>query len=458
MCDGLKRFYMGETMRLSLITTVAMGAMLTMPLAAQAQDAGWYIGAGVGGGTHLSNDLSDGIDGDIDGEGALSAAGRVGYDFGNKWRLEFEGAEIFNEAMGEVGSNNFSSRANLRSTAYMINALYDLEGMDFGSFEPYIGVGAGMVNTSLRAAVAGPGCTNVGATECKVADSDTVFGAQALLGADRALSDNLNWTNQLKIFGTGDTDFQGNQTTGGNDLDIGLGGLLGVTALTGLVWTFGSQPAPLPPVVTAPPPPPPPPPPPVQYIDCPDGSVVVQGNSCPVIQQVVPEVRYTNCPDGSVVVEGSTCPVIQQVVSNLNVCGSSNVGIFNVNTSATPKQMTRLGTLPEFGDSHGLTSDQFFQKLQTRYNSNATDKAYLNYLFKSMGYSNGFADAQSYMFSEDVLPVGTAGLLGLGKQHHYNYSILPSNDRDRQAFRIQSANGQVVHFMKTCGNYFYGCE
>jgi hypothetical protein len=120
--------------------------------------------------------------------------------------------------------------------------------------------------------------------------------------------------------------------------------------------------------------------------------------------------------------------------------------------------MPRLGTLPEFGNSHGLTTDEFFQKLNARYNSNATDKAYLNYLFKSMGYSNGWADAQPYMFSEEVLPVGTRGLLGLGEQHHFNYSILPTNEKDRQAFRIQSANGVVVHFMKTCGNYMYACE
>ena len=75
-----------------------------------------------------------------------------------------------------------------------------------------------------------------------------------------------------------------------------------------------------------------------------------------------------------------------------------------------------------------------------------------------MGYSNGWADAQPYMFSEEVLPVGTRGILGLGEQHHYSYSILPTNDHDRQAFRIQSANGVVVHFMKTCGNYMYACE
>ena len=98
------------------------------------------------------------------------------------------------------------------------------------------------------------------------------------------------------------------------------------------------------------------------------------------------------------------------------------------------------------------------EKLQTRYAASNADRAYLNYLFKSMGYVNGFADAQPYMFSEDVLPVGTSGLLGLGEQHHFEYSVLPSQQEDREAFRILSANGSVVHFMKTCGNYFYGCE
>ena len=175
----------------------------------------------------------------------------------------------------------------------------------------------------------------------------------------------------------------------------------------------------------------------------------------PVIQQSFV------CSDGSVVFDTAQCPpepIVQQV-ANLNLCGPSPVAIFNVDTSATPKPLNRLGTMPEFGDSHDLTPDQFFQKLQSKYTANENgDRAYLNYLFKSMGYSNGFADAQSYMFSEEVLPIGTSGLLGLGKVHHYAYHVLPNNDRDRQAFRIQSANGSVVHFMKTCGNYMYACE
>lgn len=144
--------------------------------------------------------------------------------------------------------------------------------------------------------------------------------------------------------------------------------------------------------------------------------------------------------------------------TNLNLCGTSPVAIFDVPVNMTPKAVSRLGTMPEFGDSRGLTPSQFYDKLNARYYDNAVDQTYSDYLFKSMGYANGWADAQPYMFSEEILPVGTTGLMGLGKQHHLQYSILPAAEADREAFRIQSANGSVVHFMKTCGNYMYACE
>jgi uncharacterized repeat protein (TIGR01451 family) len=144
--------------------------------------------------------------------------------------------------------------------------------------------------------------------------------------------------------------------------------------------------------------------------------------------------------------------------TNLNFCDKSSVAIFDVPIDMTPKTIARLGTMPEFGESHGLTPLQFYDKLNARYYDNAVDQTYLDYLFKSMGYANGWADAQPYMFSDDVLPVGTSGLMGFGKQHHLQYSILPAIEADREAFRIQSVNGTVVHFMKTCGNYMYACE
>jgi len=246
-------------MKLSLITTVAMGAMLTMPLAAQAQDKGFYVGGAVGGGLHLENDLSNGIIGDIDGKGAGATALSLGYAFGNNFRLEAEGSEIARDAMGRIGGQP-GTNASLRTSSYMLNAIYDFDPI--GKVKPYVGIGAGNFNTSLRAKVQSnsplnAACTIPGATDCRLADSDNSFGFQGLLGADVALSENLDWANRLKIFDAGDMSFQGNRVNG-SDLDVDLGSILGVAALTGLVWKFGSAPAPLPPVVTAPPPPPPP--------------------------------------------------------------------------------------------------------------------------------------------------------------------------------------------------------
>ena len=146
------------------------------------------------------------------------------------------------------------------------------------------------------------------------------------------------------------------------------------------------------------------------------------------------------------------------ITAGLNNCGSSDVGIFNVPTYSTPVSVALLGTYPEFGDSHGLTPAQFYEKLSRKYSESTNDAVYLDYLFRSMGYENGFADASADLFSEEVLPAGTTGLLGVGVQHHYGYNKLDTSERDRMAFRIQSNNGQVVHFMKTCGNYMYACQ
>ena len=199
----------------------------------------------------------------------------------------------------------------------------------------------------------------------------------------------------------------------------------------------------------------------------------VMAAPAPVIAPYVapaPEPQTFLCPDAvTTVYDMAVCPAVtpQPIIMpqpepvlrpNLNMCGASNVAIFSVPTTETPKQVSRLGTMPEFGNSHGLTPIQFMEKLQKRYAASDTDRAYLDYLFKSLGYRNGFADARYYMFSDDILPVGTSGLLGLGEEHHFEYSVLPSQQEDREAFRILSANGSVVHFMKTCGNYFYGCE
>ena len=495
-------------MKSYLFCAVSALSLIAASSASAHDDEGWYLRGNAGGGIHtdvdLENESAIGInsalhEGGIESETDFGYSFGGGYDFGDHWRVEVD-YDNLDTSLGSI-SGTEGSDGDLLTETYMLNAIYDFD--NFGKLEPYVGAGAGLVRgkgnfiaSDVRdvdgGVVLNPTCVGprtLGQTSsCAISESDEGFGWQLLAGLGYKISDNLTWDTHYTFLQAPDLDLAGhiaNQATGAfqNFEDTELSDVGAHTLMTGLRYTFGHKhdaprvveaPAVIQPTHTcwdgnvvfnygqcAPEPervvevvPEP-----IQKKACWDGSYVEVNSSCPVQPQVVQPETFT-CWDGSTVYDLATCPV-QQVVQqgpNLNLCGESSVAIFDVPINTTPKQMPRLGTLPEFGNSHGLSSDQFFQKLNARYNDNATDKAYLDYLFKSMGYSNGWADAQSYMFSEEILPVGTRGLLGLGEQHHFNYSILPTDEKDREAFRIQSANGVVVHFMKTCGNYMYACE
>jgi len=148
------------------------------------------------------------------------------------------------------------------------------------------------------------------------------------------------------------------------------------------------------------------------------------------------------------------------VTANMSrLCGASDTALFNVPTYATPINVIRLGTYPQFGDSHGLTPRQFFDKLSMRFASNNYDRQYLNYLAKQLGYAGGFSDMSAADFSDDTLAKGAKGVLGYGEFHGMAYSQLNvRSSRDLDAFRVRAANGTDIHFMKSCGNYMYVCN
>jgi uncharacterized repeat protein (TIGR01451 family) len=104
------------------------------------------------------------------------------------------------------------------------------------------------------------------------------------------------------------------------------------------------------------------------------------------------------------------------------------------------------GALPEFGESYGLDAKQFFYKLKNRFNGNASDRAELDRLFKLMGYENGFADASSGMFTEDLAPKKIV------------QSANASFESDEKAIRVLSANGSIVHFSKASGHFSFELE
>lgn len=502
----MKSYLFGAVSVLSLLAATSASAQVN-------ESEGFYLRGNGTYGIHNDAKISGGVidsrqhGNGLQSEGNFGYSAGIGYDFGDHWRVELD-ADHLKTDFGSISQTDNSS-ADLMTNSLMLNAIYDFS--NFGKFEPYVGAGIGIVDAkaNLRAGDSfndggqlqvNPTCIDsLGAralgqgVQCGVSNSSKELGWQLLGGVGYKISDNLTWDTHATYQKISNADLNAqiaNINTGSFDLgDAAIGALGGFALATGLRYTFGGSKAPKAPVVSTPAPAPTPTytcwdgnmvfnsgqclpqpqpepvaevmPEPTPMQTCWDGSIMAASATCPSQPAPQPQPQTYVCWDGTVTYDLATCPVEQQPVvqqTNLNLCSESSVAIFNVPANKTPKQMPRLGTMPEFGDSHGLTPNQFYEKLNARYNDNATDKAYLNYLFKSMGYSNGWSDAQSYMFSEEVLPVGTRGLLGLGKQHHFEYSILPTNDRDRQAFRIQSANGSVVHFMKTCGNYMYACE
>jgi uncharacterized protein YegP (UPF0339 family) len=136
-------------------------------------------------------------------------------------------------------------------------------------------------------------------------------------------------------------------------------------------------------------------------------------------------------------------------------CSGNADALFNI-PSGEPKSLTRLGTNPEFGNSHGLTPAEFYDKLAKAAKANAVDARFLDRVFKGMGYK-GFSDAKPEMFSTVTLTPGTTGNMGYSKAHKTVFARLDTQGKDLEAFRIKAANGCDFHFMKTCGNHFFTC-
>jgi uncharacterized protein YegP (UPF0339 family) len=136
-------------------------------------------------------------------------------------------------------------------------------------------------------------------------------------------------------------------------------------------------------------------------------------------------------------------------------CSTNTDPLFNIGTG-TPKSLSRLGTNPEFGNSHGLTPTEFLAKLTRASKRSETDKKFLDRVFKGMGY-DGFADAKADMFTEVNFPAGTVGNIGYSAAHKTLFARLDTQPKDLEAFRIKSKNGCDFHFMKTCGNHMFTC-
>ncbi len=169
----------------------------------------------------------------------------------------------------------------------------------------------------------------------------------------------------------------------------------------------------------------PPPPPPVEKI--------VEATPPPPVKQVVPPPVVPKCN-----------------------CSELSHPIFLLPKGPAPKTTTALGRAPEYGNQHGKTPLEFYEKLKRAYKKSADERRFLDGIFKQMGYDNGFSDATADIFSAVTVPRGVEGNLGTKVTHKTVYRKLdPTNPKDLKAFHIKAKNACDLHFMKTCGNHFF---
>ena len=504
-----------------LMATVG-ACLMALPTMAVANDNGWYLRGNAGGGVVTDMRYSGDIIGSTQGEANAGGGLAIGYDFGDNWRAEFNVDQLWNDLGAINPGHNSTADLRMTNFMLDLYYDFSEFGNLVPYVGAGVGMNNSKLRAAVHSTTLDGGVINNSAAcpsydNCTFSSVDSAFAYNLLAGFGYQLSDKLVWDTQYRYTNVNDLDFNGigrslqtpislGNFGPHNDISTTASGVGSHVLLTGLRYHFGAR---------APKPEPvmytcwdgssvedmsscPAEPPKVEYTTCWDGSQVEVGTACPARPVVNcwdgstadtqencparPVVKTVQCWDGSTVTDASQCPadtrtwhtcadgsrvsdaafcstpVTTTYTGAYNNCGTNSVAIFSVPTGKSPKNITKLGTMPEFGDSHGLTPSQFYDKLAKRYANNAYDRKYLDYLFRSMGYSNGFKDAHAGLFSEANIVPGTTGLLGLGEKHHYVYSQLNTSARDLEAFRIQSANGTEIYFMKTCGNYLYPCN
>ncbi len=298
-------------MKHKLLAAAGLAALMALPTAASAQDAGWYLRGNVGGGVFDSADFTGDLVGDVEGEGNLAPSLGIGYEFGNNWRLELDGTALWNDTAKIQQLPSTSS--DFRTYSAMLNAIYDFD--DFGRWEPYIGAGIGFVRGQLSAqahdfpsegggvASAVPVTNAACSPICDFRDSDSGLGWQLLAGLGYDITENLTWDTHYKYMGMSDMDFTGTRGVVGSTATSAIATQMEDISMhflgTGFRYRFGA--APVREVVSMPDP--------VADFRCWNGEMVFNAGQCAAEPQPEPAQPTIACWDGSMVFDRASCPV-----------------------------------------------------------------------------------------------------------------------------------------------------
>ncbi len=328
-------------MKLKLLTAAATAALMAVPSLASADDSGWYLRGNVGYGAHTDIDLTGDVVGDVQSEGNATGSIGLGYDFGNNWRLELDGASLWTDLGAVSGYPQSSSKLRTRTT--MLNAIYDFS--DFGRWAPYVGAGLGVARASTTTeasdfpsgALGSPGVVPVNSPACPngiacgFKNSTSSLGWQVLAGLGYDITEKLVWDTQYRYLNVGDVGFLGSvnpvvngaprpgtftmENVGAHSLMTGFRYKFGATApAMQSCWDGSSILA----TATCPAKP-------IPMKTCWDGNQIAASDTCPArpmqtcwdgssifASDTCPARPTFTCSDGSIVSDQSICPIVVQ--------------------------------------------------------------------------------------------------------------------------------------------------
>lgn len=204
----MKQALAGAFLFAALLTTGATGAGaadIDMGAGVEPMPSEWYLA--ISGGLNKVFDLDYDADdtsgpfdddhGDIEFNYGFRGAGAIGMRFGGNFRGEVEFAGSSTDA-DEVNGNGVDGSLDI----FSVLAKLDYEMQFFGWWHPYLGVGAGVAFVSLD---------NIGDSNEKIDDDETMFAAAIEGGSMFALTDNIELFTQTQLMFLGseiDTHFK----------------------------------------------------------------------------------------------------------------------------------------------------------------------------------------------------------------------------------------------------------
>lgn len=129
--------------------------------------------------------------------------------------------------------------------------------------------------------------------------------------------------------------------------------------------------------------------------------------------------------------------------------------LFKFDNTSSPREITKLGTAPEFPFMRNLSSPRQVVATMKRNDDNNTEgMSQLNQLLMAVGFENGAKDVTEANVSAYYVPVGTEGNMG-SAGYGLTYARLEGNASEFKAWKIASGNGNYFYLMAKCGNAFY---